>query len=660
MKRTTFAKIIMGISTIAIVSTLFAGMKVYAADTSEKIEAVSYEFEKDSKYEITGATANGATVAGALEISGNYKSLGNNNGIYQIDVKEGQVKISYSVDSAILTEDETKWHLIEDSTKQIDGINVAEKIKRGAMIIQTSLDGEKWVTDSIKTNIFSAESTIDNPIYETKDIQLVNGCFYKVIICYEQEIVNGTSKKLFINVDDKSYRKCANVYEFYAINSKENSMSNQNSSPRKELGEKEEMKKDTGYSEKMTISNKDPHYGWNLGTFSVNGYTREVVGADGNSMFLKNAGDKVTLWFKLAKDINNLDGTGKYVIAEDKNGYDQAFEVPKTNFKHGALIIRYTDFEGVKHDPVIYTDFLAANATTGADTQAVLFEEGDYEVALDYSIEDTKIMGTETDYRIAFKFSIRNGNTMFFPFDLGTGAELRDNAVTTDGFTIDMAKSRYLNIDVERSVLVENSTGHTKDVRFNRPAKDGDKYTEEGIYVVNVTNQYTNEHTTKTFYVSNDPFIIALSKSGMDIKGLDDLLNQGYTISEDGSLIAPPEPEPIVEEVEETIDEIEEASETEINTEINEDKQVEVTETKVSEANNSIAEDNSSTDSANLDENIDENTGEASAKETKLPIVPISIIVVLLVVIVFMMKNNQKKKTPSINVDIDDESGESK
>ena len=255
-------------------------------------------------------------------------------------------------------------------------------------------------------------------------------------------------------------------------------------------------------------------------------------------MFLKNVGDKVTLWFNLEKDIEDLDGSGKYLIVEDKNGSDQYFQVKKTNFKHGALIIRVKDHEG-KKDPVIFTDFLAANATTGADTRAVLFEEGDYEVALDYSIGESGILHSENDYRIFFEFSIRNGNTMFFPFDISTGAELRDRAVAAEGFTIDMAKSRYLDINVTRTAIVKGSAGHTEDVRFNGPAKDGDKYTEEGVYTVNVANRYTNEHTVKTFYVGTDPFIRALSKSGKTVKELDELISRGYVIEDDGTLTAP-------------------------------------------------------------------------------------------------------------------------
>ncbi|MCQ2548567.1 MAG: hypothetical protein MJ134_00870 [Lachnospiraceae bacterium] len=322
MKKISIARFVMVILSVVLVSTVLTDVDIYAAEKIEQIEAVTYEFDKNSKYEIAEVTINETSIAGTLKLAGNYKTIGRKDGVVQVDVKEGQVSVSYTVNKDFLGTDESKWHVIEDNAKQIDGMSIDEKIKSGAMIIQTSLDGEKWVTDSIRTDIFSNTSIFDEPIYITKDIQLVNGCFYKVIVCYEQEIVNGKSKKLFINVDNKSYRKCANVYMFYAVNSSEKSMSNHSSTPRKELGEREEMKKDTGFSERVTIGNSDPHYGWNLGTFSINGYTREVVGNDGNSMFLKNAGDKVTLWFKLSKDIENLDGSGKYVIEEDKNGYD--------------------------------------------------------------------------------------------------------------------------------------------------------------------------------------------------------------------------------------------------------------------------------------------------------------------------------------------------
>ncbi len=148
-----------------------------------------------------------------------------------------------------------------------------------------------------------------------------------------------------------------------------------------------------------------------LGVFTINGYTRETSVNEeekNKDVYLKNIGDKVTLWFTLNQDITSLNGDSKLQINEDKDGWDQEFEVAKTNFKRGTLIIRYTDYEGVVHDPVIYTDYLAANTRTGVGTKVELFEEGDHEVALDYEIVDKNgVIDSVSDYRIAFDFSIR-------------------------------------------------------------------------------------------------------------------------------------------------------------------------------------------------------------------------------------------------------------
>ena len=140
----------------------------------------------------------------------------------------------------------------------------------------------------------------------------------------------------------------------------------------------------------------------------------------------------------------------------------------------------------------------------------MLNEEGDYEAALYYEVEDNDLKHIASkygNYRITFRFSVRNGNCMVYPFDLVTGAELQNTSVTENGFRLDLARSRYLDIDVKRSVLVESPTGVVEDERFNRPAKDGDRYDAEGIYTISVSNRYTGESTVKTIFVGTDALL---------------------------------------------------------------------------------------------------------------------------------------------------------
>ncbi len=267
---------------------------------------------------------------------------------------------------------------------------------------------------------------------------------------------------------------------------------------------------DTGYSKSDKISVNDNHYGWRLGRFFVSDFTRAPENTSSNPVFLKTLGDSITLWFDLEQDIEALNGNKNLIIGEDQNGYDQNFGVNKTNFGRGTLIVRHTDYQNSKGDPAIYTDYILAKGTSGANTRVVLNEEGDYEVALDYMIQDndvTHIFNKFGEYSIRFKFSIRNGNCMVFPFDVATKAELKNTAITENGFYLDLARSRYLDIDVKRTVLVDNGNGVVEDERFNRPAKDGDQYTQEGIYTISVSNRYTGESTTKTLFVGTQELL---------------------------------------------------------------------------------------------------------------------------------------------------------
>ena len=314
---------------------------------------------------------------------------------------------------------------------------------------------------------------------------------------------------------------------------------------------------DTGFSENNKITEKDPHFGWKLGSFYVDGYTRVTEDKNNDPVFLKNVGDTVTLWFELEQDISKLNGDEMLSIAGDTNGYDEYFGVEKTDMGRGTLIIRHTDYQNHTGDPVIYTDYLAATASQDAAVEVKLCEEGDYEIALDYEIrkDNVDLFGWNPfpsyyNYRIYFRFSVRNGNCMVYPFDVATGSELTNSAITENGFYLDLANSRYLNIDIKKEVRREGAEGLTEDVRFNKPAKDGEQYTDEGIYTITVSNLYTNQTTTKVIYVGTDEVLKAHVVTGLSINDIEYQLSMGATVAADGTLI--PAPEQTLPPVEET------------------------------------------------------------------------------------------------------------
>ena len=530
---------------------LFGMFSLTALATSGRIEVTGnvYEFGKDSHYEFhedhAFTSSEDCDAYGTFSISGNIADVSIHDGVPSYEVSDGTLSLFYNYGDATLNADIDSWHLVEDKSKKVADMTLSSNIMKGAIILQTSKDRKTWVDVNTITNAFSDTPIRTSSIYSTSDVELINGCFYRVVVVYETRI--RTKDGPFILPDEYDYKKYAEVYEFYAyIDTGETSAIDPNQTYN--LGSKVRVENFDGYSGSTTIDKKDAHYGWELGRFFVSGYTDEVENTNGDMVFLKNVGDKVTLWFKLNENINALRGNEKLSITADTEGYDQYFEIPKMNFGRGVLIIRYTDHNNVRQEPTIYTNYLEANATVGADTKVQLFEEGDYEVALDYEITSDELIDKIGHYRIFFKFSVRNGNCMVYPFDVVTGSELTNSSMTDNGFRLDLAMSRYLKVNIKREILKDSADGLIEDTRFNGPAKDGAKYTDDGIYTITVQNEYTNQLTVKKIYVGTNDILRAYMTTGLSIPEINALLAQGATISDDGTIqlasITPPAEQP--------------------------------------------------------------------------------------------------------------------
>lgn len=528
------------------VAVPFVKSNVYATEEKTDVIGKLYEFGKKSEYEISSSEPVGVTnsenTLGVLSVEGEITETSANGDIPTYEIASDQlITLNYTYTDKLLSASEDEWHLIQDNKKVVNGIELDKKIKHGAIIFQTSLDGEKWTTNSISTDfVKSTGSAQSTKVFQTNDIQLINGCYYRITVAYETEKRIDPSKILFVDTSEYETKKTAEVYQFYASYGDNIINYDSENENKYTLGTLVNAGKDNGYSGKGKIKGDDPHYGWELGNFYVSGYTEKTE----EPVFLKNVGDRITLWFNLKQDISKLNGNNDLSIVEDKDGYDQYFQTPKTNFGNGTLIIRHTDYEGVKSEPIIYTNYLEALTSAGADVRVQLFEEGDYEVALNYEIEDTEGFNETHDYRIAFNFKVRNGNCMVYPFDTVTGSELTNSSVTENGFYLDLAKSRYLKVNVTMSRWTKGANGYVEDVRFNRPAEDGESYTDEGIYTIEVSNPTTGKSTTKQIYVGTDSVLVAsmnAENSAYTINQIANLVAEGAEIEADGTIIMPEE-----------------------------------------------------------------------------------------------------------------------
>lgn len=530
--------IVLALATIWLFSTFT--LTAFAADAKTEVPGRIYEFGKDSHYEFSEtkefAETSSADTYGTFFISGEVSNVTTKDGIPAYEVSEGNLKFFYNYgDSLLLNEDVDSWHLIDDKSKKVNDLKLDENVLKGTIILQTSTDRLNWVDVVSMTNAFNQTPIRTDSIYETKNVQLINGCYYRVIVAYELRIRTEDSNILFINTDKFDYKKYSEVYEFYAYTDTSDANTDTSNEPYN-LGSKVRVADFDSYSGEETITKDDAHYGWDLGNFFVSGYTDKIKSSDGTMVFLKNVGDKVTLWFRLAQDINKLNGDEKLSITADETGSDQYFETPTMDFGRGTLIIRYTDHNNMTAEPTIYTNYLEANTSIGSDTKVQLFEEGDYEVALDYQVTDDQLIDKIGHYRIFFKFSIRNGNCMVYPFDVVTGSELTNSSMTENGFRLDLAKSRYLKVNLKKETLTESADGLVEDTRFNGPARDGAEYTDEGIYTITVTNEYTGQFTVKKIYVGTDKVLRAYMTTGLSIPEINNLVDQGATIADDGTI----------------------------------------------------------------------------------------------------------------------------
>lgn len=542
--------LILRVFIMAFVLNCFSIMPAYAESGKTNISGKIMTFDKKSDYVLAEALSTADTVEtatyGDFFIEANITDVSFKDGMPSYGIGSGDISLFYNYGDDILNADINTWHLSEDKSKKANEMKLDSNILKGAYIVQTSTDGINWVNSDSKTNIFSDVPVRTDAIYTTTEVQLNNGCYYRVIILYELRMKVGENKILFITTDKYDYKKVAEVYEFYAYNANTITPETTNTYT---LGSKVRVEDFDSYSGQEPIDEDDPHRGWDLGEFYVSGYTADIKDKNDNVVFLKNVGDKVTLWFKLEQNINALNGNEDLSITADKKGYDQYFEQGPMNFGKGALFIRHTDRFNNKTDVIKYTNFLQANALVDADTKVQLFEEGDYEIALDYEITNDKLINKKAHYRIFFKFSVRNGNCMVYPFDVVTGSELTNSSITENGFRLDLAKSKYLKVNVKRETLREGADGLVEDIRFNGPAKDGAEYTDEGIYTITVTNEYTEQTTVKKIYVGTNELLRAHVTTGLAVSEIKNLVAEGAVINEDGTLKLLGEEEDIAPEI---------------------------------------------------------------------------------------------------------------
>lgn len=222
----------------------------FAETGKTEIAGKLYEFDKNSHYEFHEADTSEQTTTentyGTFYISGNIATNGNKSGVPSYEVSDSGLSIYYNYGDTKLNANEDSWHLVNDKSKKVADMKLDSNIMKGAIILQTSKDRKNWVDVQTIYNAFSDTPIRTDSIYSATDVELINGCFYRVVVVYELSIRTENSNFLFINTDKYDYKKCAEVYEFYAYtNSGDGNVIDNNQTY--SLGEKVRAKNFDGY-----------------------------------------------------------------------------------------------------------------------------------------------------------------------------------------------------------------------------------------------------------------------------------------------------------------------------------------------------------------------------------------------------------------------------
>lgn len=538
-----------------------------AEEKEEIIVGKTYDLGEEDKYDISKGK-DAYISASRFSIKGDMSEVSKYNGFDSFAVSSGNLALMINKEYCLdlyKNDDVKKWHIIDDKSKTVDSTKLTQNVGSGAIVVQTSRDGKSWITVDKETDIYNKWETINNrnkngelyhAFYKTTNVQLTNGCYYRIVVAYKLQRELEPLKIGFVNVKKTEQKERIEIYQFYAYDPSVNraELLDTKSMNVYRLGDVKRTDNEDGFKKSTDIETNDPHNDWTIGNFYISGYTKDLKDGD-TPVFLKVPEDKVALWFVLEQELDKCNGNPDIQVNYTDSGSDVYFSTPKIeDFGRGALIIRRTDKRN-QPERKIYTNYLEASATVGANTRVDLFEEGDYEVALDYQLHFDKpfVFGTTTpkvlSYRVFFKFKVRNGDISAFLRDIDTNRFITSGNVAPHGFYIDVAQSKYLYITYKREILSESLDGIILDTKEDEVALEGRYYTEEGIYTITVNNLATGSSVTKKVYVGDRDILLVHMKTGMPINEINERLAAGAYIDENGKLV---DPTPIVEpEVEE-------------------------------------------------------------------------------------------------------------
>lgn len=195
---------------------------VAAYVSNKRITGVSYEMPGDNDFNWSESNRTNLLCYGKESIGALYFDDNDNiekredYSFYSAFSSDSELSLSYRYDGSLQSDNKDEWNLTESASKTLGEINLSSKMELGAIVVQSTSDGQNWGTDNIIVNAFE-KNTLS--IAEISVSDLKQGKYYRVLIGYRLR-KRTKAKSGWFSSDEYEYKNFVEKYELYVSYSK--------------------------------------------------------------------------------------------------------------------------------------------------------------------------------------------------------------------------------------------------------------------------------------------------------------------------------------------------------------------------------------------------------------------------------------------------------
>lgn len=218
-----------------VLGILFAILIVFNFWSASKNEAIAAAVEsvpgqiyilteEEDDYDCSKKTGvsseKGIETYGKFFVQGDIASVEKKDELPSYKVNGVTLALVYEFDKKYLEDKKGEWQLIEEDAEEINGVELQDEMGKGVIVVQRSIDGKNWRTVSEYDNVFEKNSLEDGEIYSACDLELINGCYYRVLVAYGLRKMQEEDDSFVGKIIDKNiylYHRYVEQYVFMYI-----------------------------------------------------------------------------------------------------------------------------------------------------------------------------------------------------------------------------------------------------------------------------------------------------------------------------------------------------------------------------------------------------------------------------------------------------------